>query len=168
MNELASKIISFILHPEFSGFLYYVRLVFIIISSILFGAIIFLLFNTSWVKHRFLENAKEILTYKPFQKNKTAKRWNSATEKIESGDYKMGIIEADNMLEDILEDMGAKGDSVREKLDNVESLKNIDELKEARKIRNNIVHDPDYRISPEEAKKAFEEYRTAFQDLDIL
>jgi hypothetical protein len=48
------------------------------------------------------------------------------------------------------------------------TLPNVEEVWEAHKIRNNIVHDPDYRLSLDEAKRALEIYEKALTDLQAF
>jgi len=74
------------------------------------------------------------------------------------------------MLDDILKRMGYSGETLGERLNKltIASLPNLEEAKEAHKIRNNIVHDPDYRLSLDEAKKTIETYERALTDLQAL
>ncbi|MDD2913483.1 MAG: hypothetical protein PHH17_00125 [Candidatus Pacebacteria bacterium] len=173
MNETTSKIITFILQPEFTGVLYYIRAVFLSVSAILFVAIVFLFLKTSWFKDRFLENTKEILTYSPLKEGKFKKEWKSILEKFNTGiegEQKMAIIKADEMLNDVLEKLDFKGDFIVEKLRTMtsENLKNIDDVWQAHKIRDNIVYDPDYKLPLQESKKAIDAYMAAFQNLDVI
>lgn len=173
MDEINNKIISFLIEPQFTGALYYIRAVFISISAILFFAILILFSKSSWFKHRYAENTKEFVSYSPLKGGKISKNWGQIIERLKGGtdgDYKMAIIEADNMLLESLEKMEIKGDSFSEKLSqiNAEKLKNIEDVKIAHKIRNNIVYDPDYKITEEEAKRAIDIYRVSFQNLDIF
>ncbi len=74
------------------------------------------------------------------------------------------------MLDDILKRMGYGGESLGERLEKitVASLPNLDEVKVAHKTRNNIVHDPDYRLSLDEARKTLEIYEKTLTDLQAL
>ncbi len=173
MNEIASQLLDFLINPQFTGWLYYIRLFFITISAILFIIILFLLFKTNWLRLRYLEDIKEFTTNTPLQKNKLGKQWISIKKKFDSGtegDYKMAVIEADNMLEEVMEKMGVEGESLSEKLNKVspEKLKNLDDVWLAHKVRNNIVYDPDYKVSSEEIKKTIDIYREAFKNLDVF
>lgn len=173
MNKIIEEILPFLLYPEFTGILYYIRMVFLIISAILFSVILILLPKISWFKHRYSVNFKEFFTSSPLESNKLARRWAEIVAKIESkveGNYKMAIIEADNMFSDSLEKVGIKGETFSEKIDQVtiEKLKNKEDVINAHKIRNNIVYDPGYKIEIEEAKRTIDIYREAFQNLDIF
>ncbi len=173
MDEIPQKILSFLLNPEFTGILSTIRTVFIIISAILFAGIIIFLIRTSWLRHRIVENLTEFISYKPLEKGKLLKRWNAIEKKIASGtedDYKLAIIEADNLLDEFLEKMDLKGESIEDRLKQVDpiTIKNIDEVWEAHKIRNNVVHDPDYGLTLDQAKQALGIYRKALEHLGFF
>lgn len=174
MNNITLElIIDYVVYPEFEGILYYIRAVFLTVSAILFFAILFLLPKISWFRYRYSENLKEFFTQGPLEGGDVSKRWADVMRKFDKGtegDYKTSIIEADNILLDVLEKIGIEGDSFSEKLNQVnsEKLKNIDDVWLAHKTRNNIVYDPDYKIESEEAKRTIDIYRTAFQNLDVF
>ncbi|PIR71619.1 MAG: hypothetical protein COU43_01525, partial [Candidatus Nealsonbacteria bacterium CG10_big_fil_rev_8_21_14_0_10_37_25] len=85
-------------------------------------------------------------------------------------EWKLAVIEADKIMDDILNRMGFGGKSLGERLGKLTavSLPNIEEVKEAHKIRNNIIHDPTYRLSLEEAKRVIAIYEKALTDLQAL
>ena len=74
------------------------------------------------------------------------------------------------MTGDILKRMGMTESTIEEKLNNlsITDIPNLEELKEARKIRNNVVHDPDYELSQEKAKEILSVYEIIFKDLKII
>ena len=173
MDEISSKIISFLLYPDFSGILGTIRTVFIIISALLFTAIVIFILRTSWLRHRAIEDLTEFVSYRPLEKGKSLKRWSAIEKKIAAGtedDYKLAVIEADNLVDEVLEKMDIKGDTIEDRLKQVDSviLKNIDDVWEAHKVRNNVVHDPDYQLTLERAKETIELYREALKNLGFF
>jgi hypothetical protein len=48
------------------------------------------------------------------------------------------------------------------------TLSNIDGIKAAHQTRNNIIHDPDYKLTPEETKKVLDIFEQAFRDLEAF
>lgn len=173
MNDITLKIIDYIINPEFSGILYYIRAIFLTVSAILFFAILFLVPKISWFRYRYSENLKEFFTQGPLEGGDVSKRWTEVIKKFEKGtegDYKTAIIEADNILLDVLDKLEIEGESFSEKLNqiNSEKIKNIDDIWTAHKVRNNIVYDPDYKIEAEEAKNTIDIYKTALQNLDVF
>jgi len=82
----------------------------------------------------------------------------------------MAIIEADDLLDASLKRLGFIGSTFEEKLGKLTSatVGNLDDVYAAHKVRNNIVHNPDYRLSQDEAKTTLKAYQGAFNSLQIL
>ncbi len=80
------------------------------------------------------------------------------------------MIESDSTLDEVLKKMGYLGDTIGERLEkiNVAVHPSVEEVRNAHKIRNNIVHDPDFRLNLDEAKKAISIYEKALTDLGAL
>ena len=69
--------------------------------------------------------------------------------------WRIGIMEADNLLLEILTEKGYEGDGVAEKLKNA-SFKTVDLAWDAHKVRNRIAHEgSDFELTEREAKRAF-------------
>ena len=154
-------------------FIFYLKIAFVSIGTLFLIGIVLLLLKNTWLKRRFLEDLIEIMTYRPFGAKKTFKRWSKISKKIEVGkeaDYKMALIEADGLLGDILKRMGYKGETVRDLLEQLDSktLPNIENVWKAHKARNNIVHDPDYELTLDQARKILQIYEQAFRDLEMF
>jgi len=129
--------------------------------------------KSSWLRNRFLQDMTEFLTYRPYGVKKIVKIWSKIKGRLESGsesEYKLAVIEADSILNDILERMGFKGETLGNRLKQVTTaiLPSIEEVGEAHKIRNNIVHDPDYKLTLDQTQKALEIYERALRDLQVF
>ena len=173
MENLGGVIISFLFNPSMVGWLFLLRLGFFLVGIILIGGLIFFLVKSSWLKYSILYDAAEFLTFRPFGVKKIEKQWEKIRGRLDTGlesEYKLAVIEADNMTEDILKRMGYSGETLGERLKNLTAatLPNIEEIKAVHQVRNNIVHDPDYRLPLEETKNALEVYEKAFRDLQAF
>ena len=168
-----NQIYSFIIHFSTTKVFFYFKATFIVISVLfLFGIFIFLL-KSSWLRCFILEDAAEFITYKPFGAKKASKKWIKISKRLESGkesEYKLAVIEADDLLNDVLKNMGYKGETIKEKLDQIEEsvLPNIEEVRQAHQVRNDIVYDPDYQLTLEQAKKTLDIYERTFRDLELI
>lgn len=83
-------------------------------------------------------------------------------------DWKIAVIEADKVFDKTLEKKGYVGESVGEKLKEMvpADLPDVyEEVWEAHKIRNKIVHEPDYDITQGEARKLIGIYERAIKKL---
>ncbi len=99
--------------------------------------------------------------------------WQSVLDKLNSGDeanFKLAVIEADKLFDDLLKRSGYQGDDMGERLRQItpEQLSNIDEVWQAHKMRNRLVHEPDFQLREHEAKRIIEIYQKAFQNLEAL
>lgn len=82
--------------------------------------------------------------------------------------WRIGIMEADNLLQEVLRDKGYRGEGVGELLMNA-SFKTVDLARDAHKIRNRIAHEGStFRLTEHEAKKAFNLYESVFRELKAI
>lgn len=82
--------------------------------------------------------------------------------------WRIGIMEADNVLLEVLTEKGYQGDGVGEKLKGA-SFKTIDLAWDAHKIRNRIAHEgSDFQLTEREAKRAFMLYESVLRDLKAI
>jgi len=99
-----------------------------------------------------------------------AHRWENAVKHISSdnpNDWKQAIIEADIILEDLLNRMGYSGDSIGDKLKKVATgdMKSLNEAWEAHKVRNQIAHEGStFTFNHHEAKNVIGMYRKVFEE----
>ena len=167
------EIISSILNPTLSGGLLILKILFIIVALILFGFIIFVLAKTLWLKRMLIWDLVEFFSFRPYGVRKVVKDWAKITARLETGlesEHKLAVIEADSILNDILKRMGFGGETLGERLEKLTAatLPNLEQLLGAHKIRNNIVHDPDYRLTLDEARRVLDTYEQALRDLEAF
>lgn len=97
-------------------------------------------------------------------------RWQHVQKLIGSeneNDWRQAIIEADIMLELLLEKQGYQGNSIGEKLKRVEraDFVTLDDAWEAHKVRNSIAHDGvQFAISHREAKRVIYLFKKVFEE----
>lgn len=82
--------------------------------------------------------------------------------------WRIGIMEADNLLHEVLRDKGYTGDGVGEMLKTA-SFKTVALAWDAHKIRNRIAHEGStFQLTDHEAKKAFNLYESVFRELKAI
>ena len=102
--------------------------------------------------------------------NAEGKRWDGILQHLFSenpGDWKLAIIDADSMLEDLLDQLGFKGDNLGDKLKSVdmEKYQGLRNAWEAHLVRNKIAHEGiDFQLSQQEAKRVISIYEQIFRD----
>lgn len=167
------NLISYLSSAKFQNSLLSFKIAILVLSLFSLFLIIYFLFKTNYLKLLILQDLFEFLTYRPYGLRRIEKEWIKIIERLETGseaEYKLAVIEADSMLDDILKKMGYGGENLKDRLKYLTqaTIPNLDSLLEAHKIRNNIIHDPDYRFSLEDGKKILAIYEKTFQDIQAL
>ncbi len=149
------------------------KIVFIFVSLALFVGTIILLFKASWLEKRYLENTKEMSLYKSGGEKKMSKEWKKIFNRLDSQiepEYKLAVLEADELVDGVFAKMGYSGGAMEEKIGKMDAsiLPNINGILEAHKIRDNIVHDPDYKFDMEKAKQVLGVYEQTLHDLEVF
>lgn len=104
---------------------------------------------------------------------KNYKKWNYIVDKANSdniSDWKMAIIEADSILDEIVKKMGYDGDNLGERMKNIEvsDFNTLPQAWEAHKVRNRIAHDADFLLSEREARRVILLYQKVFEEFEWI
>lgn len=115
---------------------------------------------------------KEILPPQPATSGLNA-RWDEIEKHINStreAEWKFAVIEADKLVDEILKGAGFPGDTMGDRLTNIQpgQLTTLQNLWEAHKIRNRLVHDTNYFLRYTEAKRAVQLFEKTLQELNAL
>ncbi|MFW6283213.1 MAG: hypothetical protein ACOC1P_04145 [Minisyncoccales bacterium] len=166
--------IDFLANPNFPTWLLVIKYLFILVTIFFLGIIIIVPLVTGWLKLRYLNTVLEFVTFRSFGAVRAEKRWNKITSRVEEGgaesDYKLAIMEAETMINDILEEMGYSGDSLEERLDQLSlgALSSKKDILEAHKVRNSIARDPDYEINLERTQEVLNLYKKTLKELQVF
>ncbi len=101
-------------------------------------------------------------------------KWQRILAHIDSqneGDWRLAILEADIMLDDLLDKLELPGETMGDKLKAIEKsdFTTLDNAWEAHKIRNQIAHEGvDFMLNQREARRVIELYRTVFEEFQII
>lgn len=105
---------------------------------------------------------------------RTNPRWERILEHINSehpSDWKIAILEADIMLDEVLDVQGYRGETMSDKLKQVErsDFLTIDQAWEAHKVRNQIAHEgAEFLINEREARRIIDLYRQVFEEFQYI
>ena len=107
-------------------------------------------------------------------KSKMGKRWKKVKDRLKAGNssqYKVAIIEADAIAEEILGGIGFAGANMSEKLEQVGEAQlddYLESLKNVHAIRNRIVHEVDYEVDQSTAEGIIGVYENFLRYLEYL
>ena len=102
------------------------------------------------------------------------KKWENVLRYIVSaneGDWKLAIIEADSMLEELVDQLGFKGNNLGEKLKSADQdkFKNLSTAWEVHIVRNKIAHEgSEFLLSQHEAKRLVALYEQIFRNYGFI
>lgn len=106
-------------------------------------------------------------------KKEFSAKWQSVLRKIENADensWKMAVVEADGLFDDLLKKMGYEGEDMGERLKQISpsEIPNLSEVWQAHKVRNRIVHEPGFRLAKFQAEQIVGVYFRLLKDLDVV
>jgi hypothetical protein len=107
------------------------------------------------------------------RKEKLREQWAGVRERLGSyneSEYKVAIIEADNLIDELVAGMTYPGENMGERLDAVPpgQIESLQKLKEAHEIRNRIIHEENFQVSREDAKEVLAKYEAFLKEFDVL
>ncbi|TSC84074.1 MAG: Uncharacterized protein G01um101417_343 [Parcubacteria group bacterium Gr01-1014_17] len=101
-------------------------------------------------------------------------KWEKVQEHINSvnaGDWRLAILEADIMLDELLDAMKYRGESIGEKLKKIEpsDFTTLNLAWEAHKIRNQVAHEgSEFLLSDREARRVVNLYEEVFKEFQYI
>ncbi|MEK7622044.1 MAG: hypothetical protein AAB415_02585 [Patescibacteria group bacterium] len=85
-------------------------------------------------------------------------------------EWKQAIIEADNLLDEMVRAMNYPGDNLGERLKNIEpsDFTTLQSAWEAHKVRNQIAHQNDFTLTRREVGRVLELYEKVFREFNFI
>ena len=90
------------------------------------------------------------------------------TDSNNPAEWKIAIIEADNILDNILKEVGYEGDTLADRLKVAGDGDIIQQAWEAHKIRNAIAHEGEIELTQREAKRVIGLYENVFKKFGYI
>ncbi len=133
---------------------------------------IYFMIRTGWLPTR-IDRAEDVILKRNLPKRRSMKGWRHIQKHFFKGDdnsLKIALIEADKILDEALKAGGFKGENLGERLKKITEaqLPNLDEVWEAHKLRNRLVHETDFKLNRDTAERALGVYERTFKDLGLL
>lgn len=173
MEEKILEFLAKINASELQAYFIWIKIPFFLVIAVFVLVIGIGLTRTPYLRLSMAGDAVEFLTYRPYGFPKMRRRWQRIMKRLDTGneaEYKLAVIEADGLLDDMLKKMRLPGETVDDRIQRITPIMidNVAELKAAHQMRNSIVYDPDYRLNVSEAKRLLLVYQRTFEDLDLF
>ena len=135
--------------------------------------IIIVYFKLRYLRLAELKELASVVKVTAGEDKKENERWQKILQQVNSdnpSDWKMAIIEADKILDEMTRRMGYLGETIGERLKTVEAsdFLTLDDAWEAHKARNNIAHKKDQELTNREAKRIIELYERVFREFHYI
>ena len=166
--------------PSFKTTLLTFKFIFYIVSFAFIGLSIWLRYKSFY----FAELKTKYSFYLPKEKKKERSTegltlqnlrdyWTQLALRLNYQDeaqWKLAVIEADNLFDHVLTLLGYQGESMGERLQKIkpEDFRNLNDVWQVHKIRNALVHDPTFSLSYQQADNVIKTYEKALKELKIL
>jgi uncharacterized membrane protein len=145
----------------------------LLLSAVLLYGIVYARIRTNELmeKHHHILHAEEEKYKRLYEKHESHGKLESIEHHASSdnpNDWRLGIIEADIMLEELLEERGIPGKTIGERLKhlNHETFHSLDEAWSAHKVRNEIAHTGgDFVLTKRVANETIAKYKKVFDEL---
>ena len=121
--------------------------------------------------HHQAEREKKLKTSEAVSKNQQWIKTLGFLFSEHQSDWKLAVIEADNLLESLMDQLGFKGESLGDKLKSAtqDKFKNLTHAWEVHTIRNRIAHEGiSFELSHHEAKRVIALYEQIFREFGYI
>lgn len=144
----------------------------VFISGILLIYAVYYLIKTDIVRDKF-EHFTSILGSADINKSRALRGWKQILKRLKIGEpaqIKMAVLEADKILNEMLKMAGYPGKDLDERLElaDTATISNVNELRQAHKIKNRLAAESDFNVNQEEAVMILKIYQKTFQDFNLM
>jgi len=146
----------------------------VLVGVLLIAWVVYLMIKLKETEKKDEEKYGKVIEPETEENEVKNERWLKVLNHLESlnqAEWKTAIIEADIILSEMMVKMGYHGDTLGEKMNNVEKsdFLTIDKAWEAHKVRNVIAHEgSNYEITKREAKRIIDLYRQVFEEFKFI
>jgi hypothetical protein len=144
----------------------------VLLSGLLIWGIVYIITKVDYFEMK-AEEYIDILGKGNITKRRSLKGWEQIRKRImssEQQDWKLAILEADTILNEILKMAGYLGNDMGKKLEILtpENLPSLEDVKKAHLVASNILRDPVLELKKEDAIAVLKIYKKAFIELNLL
>ncbi len=149
------------------------RSVLLVVDLALFSIFIYATLRALEFRPRFMSNPAKALRSPLMGDPAIRAQWISIMDSLAQKppqSYALAVIEADKFTDSILVKLGRPGEHMADRLESLEAsqLETIDEVWRAHRLRNELVHTPEFEISERDARSALQAYERFLTELGVL
>ncbi len=167
------EIFGFLVSGELQHNIFLVKIIFIIFSFFCLAGVIYLYKKTGYLHYDQLETWDILKNFKDYGSSKAQKQWRKIKQNFEKDDpvyWKVALLEAEKLMDEILVRMGLGSGTMDERLSraSVDEIPNLQDVIRARNLCQDIARDPDYRLNKEDAEKTLGSFEKALLALQVF
>lgn len=175
LNDVSENSAAQILFPGFDLFGSYnlfgifntIKTISIVLILIFIALIIFTIYKII-VLNKTMKEKPQLLKPVPLYS-----RWQEIkkhSDSLREAEWKFAIIEADNLVDGVLKKLGYSGETMGERIQFIDrhEVPSLENLWQAHRLRNRLVHEPDYKLRREEMERAVRNYETTLKELGAI
>lgn len=157
-----------------SGIVFWWKVIGIIVSVTAVTGIIAVVIKTQEiVRWRVLKDITEFMKTESFPREERNARWEGVKKRMASNhpsDWKLAVIEADSIMDELLKRMGYEGINMGERLRQIEpsDFDSLQAVWKAHKLRNRIAHEPETAVTKSEAEYAIELFERGLEEFEYI
>ncbi len=164
--EKAGDILSFIFNSPLFAVIKVLAAIYV--AVLIVDIILLLILNNAQEDYRKSKRGTTLPTH-----SEALRKWKRIKNRLKKGQqnyYKAAILEADQMVEKILIDVGYKQETMGEKIDMLreQAVDSAEILRKAHDVSVRIVQDPDFTLSRKDAEEALLWYEEFMNDMEIF
>lgn len=144
----------------------------LVVALIFFAGVVYFVIETGWFSLR-VDRFRHIVLQSNMSRKHAQESWHRIEEQFYRGgesDLKVAILEADKLLNDALREAGVMGIQLGDRLKktNIGQIPNLNDLWQAHKLRNQIAHEPNFKLKRDLAERALNIYEEALKNLGVF
>ena len=146
---------------------------FLLTILLVFFIVVFVIRTQKIFRWRAIKQAAEFLKIQEVPRSVRAEKWMLVRKRMESqnpSDWKLAVLEADSILDDLLKRMGYDGEGLGERLKTIEpaDFDSLDDVWLAHKMRNRIAHEPESNLTRLDAEKSIALFEKALKEFEYI
>lgn len=169
----ANQSFDFLKKYDYAGIIDTIKLIGVILTLISLAIFVIVIYKYRKLLKEGLSEIKKEISPPAEAVSAYDLRWDEIRNHVNSfneSEWKLAVIEADKFADDALKTAGFKGETMGERLMMIkpDQIINLQLLWDAHKLRNLLVHDPNYNVTHRQAILAVEAFGMVLRELGAL